>query len=514
MRLVFDTGQNFSMFLAARVIFVTVLLGVAFLFRPGGEPPLDYAMLLLINTGLSLGCWQWFRRGGPAILLRWLALTAAVCIDTIVLRYAGGPDSEFIFLYFFSIGAAGILTGLAGSLWTALLSGAGFAWLIHAASSGGLAERGLHVLIYSIHFLLTALLTAYVYERLKERERSHARALGDLAQTRLDTQAILDSLNSGILVLDPDGRTMYSNPAGRAILELPNEENAAAIAKLLAPLSTMGSIVRELMADPRPENRAEFDLHAAGGSKPIGLSVSPLQDRTGQSRGHIILFGDLTRVKEAERSERERERLAAIGRLSRDLAHEIRNPLATIRGSVEMLRTGKSDPAEQSAFLDLALRESDRLNVLLKSFLVFAHLDTPRKRRADLAAAIRERLMSHRDEFTILDQLPYRLERDFDPDQIVLVIEAILLSLAEWGEGKGTIRAEQNPAAGESISFLLESVVVPQATCEAVFQPFSGVQRFSNGLAVPTAWRAVHAHGGRLSLLSETGIGTWYELAI
>jgi two-component system, NtrC family, sensor histidine kinase PilS len=514
MRLISETGQNFSTFLAARMVFVTVLLGVALLFRSGAQGVVPYLTLMGANAALSLGCWEWFRRSKSAAPVRWIALTGAVGLDTLVLYYGGGANSEFVFLYFFSIGSAGILTGLPGSLWTAILSSAGIVWLYQTATPDWFTVFGLRAFLYAINFMLTAFLTSYVFERLRERERRHQQTLGELQQTRLDMQAILDSLSTGVVVLNINGDVLYSNPAGRKILGLAVHTPNSDVQLLLAPDQPMGRAVETLARIEARDSRMEIELATATGRRPVGFSVSSLTDAHGEPRGSIVLFSDLTRIKEIERAERERERLAAIGGLSRDLAHEIRNPLATVRGCVEMIRRGQANPSELGTFLDLALRESDRLNVLLRDFLTFARLDAPHKRRADLLSIIRPRLNAHADGVLVRDELPERYETEFDADQISLVVDAVLLSLTEWAEGAGEIHVCQTTNGSPRIRFLLDNRELSTDIKDGAFQPFSGVARTFSGLALPTALRAMHAHGGSLTLETAPGVGTWFELTI
>ncbi|MDD5087189.1 MAG: histidine kinase dimerization/phospho-acceptor domain-containing protein [bacterium] len=514
MRLIFETKRNFSTFLAARLIFVTVLLGLAVIFRPTGQSAAPYIVLLTANVLLSLGCWEWFRRRQLSAALRWVVLTGAVFLDTLALRYTGGAESEFVFLYFFSIGSAGLLTGLAGSLWTAILASAGLVWLFAQESPGYLQQHGFPALFYAVNFVLTALLTSYVYARFRERERSHVRTLGELEQMRLDTQTILDSLNTGVLVLDSGRRVLYSNPAGRQILGFPGDASAADVHELLGTGSPLGEAVGEFLEEQTGETRREIEFSVDGKPRPIGFTSSPLLDVAGERRGSIILFSDLTRVKEAERADRERDRLAAIGMLSRDLAHAIRNPLATVRGSVEMIEQSDLNLGNAGAYLNLALRESDRLNNLLRDFLTFAHVQAPNRTPGDLAATIRHSLAESSMSEAVRDELPEHLDAIFDSDQIGLAIHAILLSLAEWSEGKGEIQIGCNPVKPSSVRFLLTKKELAADICEAVFRPFSGVQRLPNAFALPTALRAVHAHGGELTLHTEPGTGTWFELAL
>jgi two-component system sensor histidine kinase PilS (NtrC family) len=505
MRLVFDAGQNFSAFLSARLIFVTVLLAVGALFRPPGTGWTPYLALFAANTVLSLGGWEWYRSERFIRHLKWLTLTLAVVLDTLVLYYTGRTGTLFVFLYFFSVGAAGLLTGWIGSLWTALLCVAGMTWLTWEQAGKFDHEELSAVFVYALNFLLLAVLSSYIHSWFRHREHLHRKTLGELQQTRLDTQAILDSLSTGVIVVNAERQVLYSNPRGRAIVR--GER----------PFILGEALHREAESEESSPSGAEWtreiELNAPDGRRIIGCVVTPLQSVAGELRGHVLLLSDLTPLKEAERAERERERLAAIGMLSRDLAHEIRNPLATVRGCVEMIRDEPNE-VEKQRFLDLALKESDRLNNLLRDFLTFAQIDTPKKQMANFTEFLRHRLPLDLHGVTCVDRLPERLDVAMDPDQLGMVVDAMILSLAEWAEGQGEIRLEAGTNGMPTVRFLLTKKTVPAEYKEAVFQPFSSVNRANHGLALPTALRAVHAHGGWLTLETEPGVGTWFDLKL
>jgi signal transduction histidine kinase len=162
----------------------------------------------------------------------------------------------------------------------------------------------------------------------------------------------------------------------------------------------------------------------------------------------------------------------------------------------------------------LALKESDRLNNLLRDFLTFARLDIPLKKEGDLAALIRDRLSGHQLKVAVTDQLPEQAVAEFDADQMGLVVDAVLLSLAEWAEEGNDIRISMSNSSRKKFKFILTGKIVPAVYKDAVFQPFSNIHKKSRGLALPTASRAVHGHGGTIRLESEEGVGTWFELEI
>jgi two-component system sensor histidine kinase PilS (NtrC family) len=514
MRIIFETGQNFSAYLAARLVFVTVLLGVAAIFQRAPGSLVTYLILFGANACLSLGGWEGYRRHRFPQLLQSVTLTAAVVLDTLVLYYTGRGVSVFVFLYFFSIGAAGLMTGLARSAWAAFLSTAGLVWLEQHHSGTIAREQVMTLVLYGLNFMLTALLASYFHAWFRERERKHRATLGELQQVRLDTQAILDSLSTGVVVVDTAWRPLYSNPSGRALLGLALSATSAEVEAKLTLESPLGGAVRSQVPVVKDLLSGEVNISPGNNECILGYAVSPLGDTAGAARGQILLLSDLTPSKAAERAERERERLAAVGMLSRDLAHEIRNPLATVRGCVEMIRQGEGGVREYGRYLDLALAESDRLNELLRDFLMFAQLDTAHKQRLNVAEFVRRRLPRETDDLLIIDRLPDRLEAECDAEQLGLILDAILLALAEWAEGDGEIRLEAKRNGEQIIRFLLVHKTVPVEYKTAVFQPFSSVNRTAHGLALPTALRAAHANGGQLTLDTELDVGTWFDLKL
>jgi two-component system sensor histidine kinase PilS (NtrC family) len=496
------------------MVFVTVLLGVAILFRDENVGAMPDLLLFLGNVTLSMAGWECYRRRRNSELLRWVTLIAAIGVDTLVLRHAGGANSEFVFLYFFSIASAALLIGLLGSMTMAIFSMAGFAYLLQANSTGVGAQFQLRLFVYGTNFFLTALLSSYLCEKFRQRERAHSKILGELAQTRLDTQAILDSLSTGLVVVDGELKLRYSNPAGHQILGLCEKPKPSEVEEVFTEGNPMGDAIRKVAANQCDGKRMEIELTYAESAKAIGMTASAFFDTKGDVRGYILLFSDLTQYKLAEQSERIQERLAAIGLLARDLAHEIRNPLATVRGCVELMNHSEQSAQDLATCGRLALKESDRLNNLLRDFLTFANLDIPNKKIGDLAALVRDQVRELPLSISVSDELPEHLPMLFDSDQMTLVVGSILLTLAEWSEQNGQIQLKPTNSSRSGIRFLLTDRVIPPEYKEAVFQPFSHIHKKSHGLALPTASRAMHGHGGRISLDSEPGLGTWFEIEL
>lgn len=511
MGIVSDRERNFPHYLLARLLFVGVILGLAlaFLVESPQERWLVFALFLgnLFLLGLA---WVWFTTRGAMTALRWLTLSAGVLLDTAVIYYTGGAVSEFVFLYFFSIGAASLFLGVVGSAWIALLSEIGYAFVLlgRGASFETLAFA---LFLYAVYFALTAVLTGYLAERMQAKNKALEKARSELSQTRLDTETILRSLSMGLLATTKTGEVLHFNSAGHQILGLACEDGQAF--ESCAAGRTIQRFLQMIEAE-RSGRRREIEFPLPNGVVcPVGFSLSSLRDETGHERGTVVLFTDLTAEKEEEREKWRRERLAAVGELARDLAHEIRNPLAVLSGCVEILVTGNAGVAEREHLGQLAARESQCLNNLLRDFSTFARLEAPRKKTINLSQMLRCRS----EESVPLDiRLPWEVPIEADEGQLEIVINALLMALALWAENGDCI--EISPLeAGEgkvSVRFRLPDKELPREVLDSVFQPFGEVWKQRLGLALPTALRAVAGHGGELKFYSGPREGTGFELVL
>lgn len=512
MGIVSDRTRNFPHYLVARVLFISVILGLAlgFLARsPADRWPL--LALFLGNLLLVASAELWFRVYGASTSLRWLTLSFGVVLDTAVIYYTGGAVNEFVFLYFFSIGAAGLLLGLSGGLWIAFLTEIGYAFLLLQWHSSFVETFVFQLFLFAIYFALTAILSGYVAEKSQAKNRALEDAWRELSQTRLETETILKSLGTGLLVVAKIGDVLYFNPAGRQILGLVNEDGQ--------PLVTDEDVnekVRDFVQAIEEEGidkpRTEIEIHLSDGRiRPVGFSVSSLDDETGVRRGKIILFADLTRAKEEERVRWQRERLAAVGELAGNLAHEIRNPLATVDGCVEMLVAENPDMEAREQLARLAIGQSKRLNNILRDFSTFAQLEAPRKIPINISALLRNRQADWVDV-----RLPQELQVSADERQLEMVVDTVLMALSLWAENgdRIEIRREESNTQREHLQFCLPHKTLPNEVLNSAFQPFSEEWKHRMGLALPTALRAVEGHGGQLKLYSRPEEGIVFELVL
>ncbi len=507
MGIVSDRERNFPHYLFARFLFISVILGLTIAFMvesPGSR--LLLLFLFLSNLTLIAVTGFYFKVRGADAFLRWMTLSVGVVLDTAVIYYTEGAVSEFVFLYFFSIGAASLFLGLKGSLAIAVLAEIGYAFLLMTWHPALLETLAFQLFLYGVYFILTALLTGYLAEKLQSKHRDLVSTQRELSQTRFETEAILKSLGTGLLVVADSGDVLYFNPAGRKILGLTDIENAEAESVFVQEFITA------IQKEETDAQRMEIEVRLPNNSsRPVGCSVSALTNGEGSRRGKIILFADLTAAKEEERERRRRERLAAVGELARDLAHEIRNPLATIIGSAEILGNEAIQSSDNRRLGNIVIRESKRLNDLIRDFSAFARLEIPRKKPINLADVLKNR---HEDWIDV--QMPDFFPVSADEGQLEMIVSAVLMGLSLWAEEGDRIKiTAQNPATPEAhVQFRLPKKVLPEDALDSVFQPFNETWKRRLGLALPTALRAVEGHGGRLQLCSHADEGTWFDLVL
>ncbi len=314
----------------------------------------------------------------------------------------GGSQSNFVPLYVLPILAGGVVRLTRGGLTIAGISAGLFGLLV--ASQFGLVvpqpqEWGLSlpamdlpsprlafysVGLHCIGFVAVARLTGYLAESLHRADQRLQRASSTLADLKAYHQHVIDSLTGGLAATDVHGRVLMFNRAAETI----TGETAAAvlgrpIAEVLQMPASMRRSLRDVVEPGRP-HRSEFTyIRRSGQQMDLGLSIGPLIGGAGQV-GYLFTFQDLTEYKRREREEQRQKRLAAVGEMAAGIAHEIRNPLASMAGSMQVLRQELDLNSEQTQLFDIVLRESDRLNDTIRNFLAYARPQPSRIRTVDV----------------------------------------------------------------------------------------------------------------------------------
>jgi two-component system, NtrC family, sensor histidine kinase PilS len=542
MRFTSDSKQ-FGWFLPLRLASFIVLFSVVVLWLKFPEqlqlPFVAYAVTtLLFALLLIIDRRQRFPVATAAILAAQFILE--VVLEAGVLWATGSINSPFSGLFLLTIVSAALAFRLAGTLITASVVSISFCvvtWhdlsntvevpfppnifqTIITASDNVFYSVFLHLLI----FYLVAFIAGYLAEHLVDRDRRLADTSRALRIARLETDDILRHLNSGLLTINPEGRITYFNRAAERILGYREEEVRGMLCHEVFA-DRMPGLVNCLLAgivDSNEHPRREIDIiNAEGRAVPVGLSTSILLEENGSPRGVIAIFSDLTRAKKLETKVRAADRLAAVGELSASIAHEIRNPLAAISGSVEVLSSELPLDGENARLMELIVKESTRLNTILTDFLNFARIDRPAYTKVELCHVIADviKLLKHSN----MTQETIDINFESDESMVYVVgdedlLKQLLLNLGVNacqamipGGGELTFRLVANPERKAAELYVIDTGPgIPPDRLKRIFEPFYSTRKGGTGLGLAIVHRIANALELELACDSQVGEGTTF----
>lgn len=352
-------------------------------------------------------------------------------------------------------------------------------------------------------------LQALLAEALDARAATRA-----VLQRQTQSERAVQTLRSGLLKVDADERVLLVNPALAAMLETSASRlEGRPLAEAFSRDPHVVEMLRSFLARGDGLDDVETFLTSTGGRRvAVSLRASALGDGAGRVEGTLVLFSDLARRKELEEEVRKAERLAALGRLSAGVAHEIRNPLAGIRTTTEILRGRLSRDAELVRFADVILEETERLDRIVGSLLQFARPAPPRRQairpdelleRALRLAAGRASERGVRLRHEAGADVP---ELEGDRDQLLQVLLNLLLNAVDATPqgGEVVVAARTDP---DEVRLVVEDggEGVPAGLRERVFDPFFTTKPGGTGLGLSISQNILRQHGGRLRLERPDG---------
>jgi two-component system, NtrC family, sensor histidine kinase PilS len=455
-----------------------------------------------------------------------------ICIVTWLVYRTGDVESPFLALYLVIIFAACALLGrtgiaLLGSLAGLLYVSIGVLTMasILPRAAGWPAYEGHELSWTQFMFSLNlgaisavAILSSHLAGRIRRSETQLASATRDLADYRLFNDRIIESMRSGLVTTDLLGHIITFN---RAAEEITGHRAVDVRGKQV--FTIFGDIEKQIEAgleSIRTRTRLpRFDIGcktADGDELHLGFSVAPLVDEAENSRGYVLTFQDLTEVMELEREVRRQERLAALGKMAAGLAHEIRNPLASMRGSVQVLASELSFSQDQSQLMQIVLRESDRLNRIVSDFLTYARPPKIERSVIEIASLLSETIALLRNSPELR---PDHLISETYPDTVVLYqgdpnqMRQIFWNLArnaiqampQGGELSVTLEASRN--GDLTIAFRDTGQGMSREQKERLFEPFNSSSG-GTGLGMAIVYQLVRDHNGKILVESKSGEGT------
>ncbi len=517
-------------FIALRLAIPALLIGSGMIYlRPTA---FNYALLGAYGSFslLLLAYLVSFRNSSDRLVLSALVtlIVGELIIEGLLVNHVGGNFSPFVIFFIITIVTASLLFRLIGSLVVATAAGliyalpiffdlsAVYEGLIEPTRLAGMGvssdEAFYTVFLHLCLFYFCAFTSGYLAENLFWASR-------ELKKIRLETDEIIEQMHSGLLTIDSEGRIVYFNRAAGEILGV-NHRTARnkTVREVFHPgLKGFAERVESALSSHRSELRSEINIkHPERGTLPLGVSLSVLTD-DGQPRGIIAIFQDLTEAKKLEAHLRASDRLAAIGRLAAGIAHEIRNPLASISGSVEILKDGLNLDGDDLRLLELILKESSRLNTILTDFLNFARVTRSSSGQCDLSAVITEVTSlapSHgRIGPSIRIHRPTHEPRIWvsgNEDQIKQILWNLLLNAAQAVNDKTgmiLISTSHSNVLGKAEMVCLtvadNGPGIPEDLKEKIFEPFFSTKDDGTGLGLPIVARIVDCLGGKIELESS-----------
>ncbi len=483
-----------------------------------------------------------------------------IAIVSALVLFSGGPDSLFAFLYLLVAAYGALLFEKRGALITAGLGGAAYgAVLLVGGNLGADAERHHPTVLFAVWgvhaagIALVAALSSFLAAELRRTGEALRQSTSDLRDLAHLHQRTVESLMSGLLTTDSEGRVTSFNPEAERIT---GRKSAWVVGRDVEEiLPGVREVAISGRSMPETHGRARMLFPQPDGSQlHLGVAGYILRDAEGEPSGHVVIFQDVTEVVAMEAELRRSERLAAVGELSASIAHEIRNPLAAISGSIQILRRtaqdGRDAPAaagagargaqagaEAGRLMDIVLRETDRLNRLITDFLLYARpgplqLDTvPLQECVDemlemLEASVPPGVrvavdvgsgLAVQADAAQLRQVLWNLAQNgcqAMPEGGRLGIRADPVAEASQERSAGSRKAqEEGKSAWVDVTVQDQGAGIPPDAMDHVFEPFFTTKQEGTGLGLATVHRIVQEHGG--SIRVETGSqGTSFRIRL
>jgi two-component system sensor histidine kinase PilS (NtrC family) len=548
--------KNVKELMLGRIIILTLLLTITFLFQLSEKKyffmPLtnNFYYFLSLFYLVTIVYALFFKKMRDLYRFAFSQIIVDQLFITALIYFTGGKESFFPITYIFSIIASSTIFYKRGALFSASLSSLLYGLLlllqlyhwINPLGQPSLYDASqifYSLILYMSTFYIVAFLSSAISEELKKKKRELIQKQVDYNQLETFNRNIIQSLDSGLLTVDLSGNIKFLNRTAEKILNRNGDSSKnTSIYELFPKMSEVVEQVKRKGSEPSPAyQRYETRLdHHDGRKIYLGFSISPLTDPEGSLIGHTLIFQDITKFKEMEDQMKRVDKMAAVGVLAAGMAHEIRNPLASLSGSIQMLKTELILDDHQQHLMEITLRESERLNALITDFLLFAHPPQTHKIVYPIGRILEETidLFIHSPSFYEGIHIrrpsgPKEVHVSVDPDQMKQVFWNLLInaaqSMSNGGEiqvqvGKGNARGVTNlplPSQVREKEWAKISIVdsgkgIAQEEKEKIFEPFFTTKENGTGLGLSIVHKIIENHNGLIKVESELGKGSTFTI--
>ena len=506
-------------------------------FRP-------FATVVVASYALSAVSWVLSRWLGASVRFAEVQIYLDILLETLLIYVTGGTFSLFAFIYLFSILATSIVVAPRKSFVSAAVSVLCHGFLLDmqfyrvilpigefAARQDVVAEGSFTILLISANACASftvAYLATYLAEQLRQVRWQARRSEASLAELQVLHEDIVQSVSSGLVTFDRDGRVLTGNRTVEALSGRPQRE---------LRLRPWDAVFQQAPSFPHLWEDMRSGLHAPcrfpaslvradGTTIPIGVSASVLRRGSGEPVGVICSFQDLSDIKRMEAQVRHADRLAAIGRLAAGLAHEIRNPIASIRGSIEVLRQNLKPQGADRRLMEIVLRESDRLDGTIAEFLEFSRPRRLQPELTDVTQMIDEVLLllaqQAGDAYRTVKEWDGTVKAYVDPAQIRQALWNLGRNAVDAMPQGGMLRvAARQGRTGEPEHRPMVEIVVedsgPGVSPEhlgQIFEPFFTTKPDGTGLGLAIVHRIIQEHEGEIRVENRVGGGARFVVVL
>jgi len=454
---------------------------------------------------------------------------ADVLLVTWLVWTTGNVSSPYAALYVVIIAIASLFVGPRGAMVTSIGSAAAFNACVLIALNGlgpfaarvtgeSLANAIQAVGLSDVSFLVVGLLAAKLADRQTRSDVQLAAATRSLADLRALHERIVESIRSGVITTDLQGRIYTFNAAAEEITGYKVSDVRGEDASIF-----FGDMTRQIpdsmnaAATGKVSPRFQADCLTPNGlALRLGFSIAPLSGESGEINGMVITFQDLTDIRALEETSRRQDRMAAVGRLAASIAHEIRNPLAAMRGSIQMLRSEMDGNTEQAQLMEIIMRESDRLNKIVADYLNYARPRPAELKNVDISALVADtfKLLRNSAELSsshlLKEDLPDRPAIvSGDPEQLKQVCWNIARNALKSMPDGGTFSVSLNDVDGNRLrlSFTDTGCGMSPEQVERLFEPFTSTTG-GTGLGLSIVYQIIRDHSGTINVRSRLKEGT------
>ncbi len=459
----------------------------------------------------------------------YIQLMGDIFLITALVTVTEGIESPFVFLYLLAIILAAIMLQRSGALVGASVASILYGTIVDLqyyrifsfiSPSTLPSKTFFYVLtLHIVAFFAVAILGSDAIEAVQKMKKELKEKDSDLIELQAFNENVAQCMSTGLFTTDEKGRITSFNRAAEEITGYKWKEIKGKFYTDIIPEERLKDILHKA-EDILPIYRFESEIpHKDGGMITLGINVSHLRDDKGKSKGLIGIFQDLTKIKEMEEVVKKKEKLAMIGELAAGIAHEIRNPLASLSGAMQVLRQELILQDDHTRLMDIALREMDRLNKLVTDFLLYARPMRLERHTININSLIMDaiRLIQSQGKLkerniNVQTQFKEDLLLKVDPHQLSQVFWNLTLNAIHAMPDGGVLtiisRRIYDSRQGGEIIFKDTGAGIPEDLLDKVFLPFFTTKVEGSGLGLAMVHRIIEDHGGYINVKSRPGKGT------